>query len=144
MKDLSDALDALSDRDPHRRDLAAEFLGDVLRHSALGTDTARLLVGRLVGLAVGEPATGVRESALNAISGAVCHHFLPLGLVGPLVPAMPTMSAELLAHTLFVLGATHDERALPLIEPYLRHSDPDVCEEARLARDEITAANARN
>ncbi|MEU4175500.1 hypothetical protein [Streptomyces sp. NPDC026589] len=57
MKDLIAALDALTDRDPNRRDVAAAVLGDLLRGTALDTDTACLTVGRLVGLAVDEPET---------------------------------------------------------------------------------------
>ncbi|MBM7436865.1 hypothetical protein [Streptomyces sp. HB132] len=136
-----DVIEALTDHDPRRRDLAAETLDDVLRGSALDTDTARLLVGHLVRLAVEDPVTGVRESALNAIGGALRHHRLPFGLVGPLGPAMRTMTPELLLHSLFVLGATHDERARPLLEPFLRHPDPEVRAETRLAMDEITAAS---
>jgi HEAT repeat protein len=139
MKDMFTALDALTDRDPNRRDLAAAVLGDLLRGTALDTDTACLVVGRLVSLAVDEPETKVRESALNSISEAFDHHRLPLDLVEPLVTAMPTMEHELLEYVLYVLGATHDSRARPLIEPFLHHPDPRVREDARLAAAEITA-----
>lgn len=139
MKDMFTALDALTDRDPNRRDLAAAVLGDLLRGAALDTDTACLVVGRLVSLAVTEPETKVRESALNSISEAFNHHRLPLDLVEPLVTAMPTMEHELLEYALYVLGATHDPRARPLIEPFLHHPDPQVREDARLAAAEITA-----
>ncbi|MFE0654626.1 hypothetical protein ACFVZH_39600 [Streptomyces sp. NPDC059534] len=53
---------------------------------------------------------------------------------------MPTMERELLEHALYILGATHDPQASPLIEPFLQHPDPEVREEARLAAAEITAA----
>ncbi|MFE2935573.1 HEAT repeat domain-containing protein [Streptomyces sp. NPDC059278] len=133
------ALDALTDRDPNRRDVAAAVLGDLLRGTALDTDTACLVVGRLVSLAVNEPETKVRESALNSISEAFNHHRLPLDLVEPLATAMPTMEHELLEYALYVLGATHDLRARPLIESFLHHPDPRVREDARLAAAEITA-----
>ncbi|MFJ8164168.1 hypothetical protein ACIRBY_25025 [Streptomyces sp. NPDC096136] len=134
------ALEALTDRDPSRRDVAADILGDLLRGTALDTDSARLVVGRLVSLAVNERVTTVRESALNSISEAFNHHRLPLDLVEPLTVAMPTMERELLEHALYILGATHDPQARPLIEPFLHHPDPQVCEEAQLAAAEITAA----
>lgn len=139
MKDIFAALDALTDRDLNRRDVAAAVLGDLLRGTALDTDTACLVVGRLVSLAVNEPETKVRESALNSISEAFNHHRLPLDLVEPLATAMPTMEHELLEYALYVLGATHDPRARPLIEPFLHHPDPRVREDARLAAAEITA-----
>ncbi|PKV82793.1 hypothetical protein [Streptomyces sp. TLI_146] len=116
MNDMVAALAALTDRDPNRRDVAADSLGDLLRGTALDADTARLAVGHLVSLAVNEPMTTVRESALNSISEAFNHHRLPLDLVEPLAAAMPTMTRELLEHALYILGATHDSQARLLIE----------------------------
>ncbi|GAQ67076.1 HEAT repeat protein [Streptomyces scabiei] len=141
MKDMSAALEDLTDRDPDRRDVAAASLGDLLRGTALDADTARLVVGRLVSLTVNEPVTQVRESALNAVSEAFNHHRLPLDLVRPLAAAMPTMETEILGHTIYILGAAHAPKALPMIEPFLNHPDQDVREEARLAAAEITASN---
>ncbi|WP_037605778.1 HEAT repeat domain-containing protein [Streptacidiphilus rugosus] len=140
MSDMITALEALTDRDPNRRDAAADTLGDLLRDTALDTDTAHLVVGRLISLAFNEPETKVRESALNSISEAFNHHRLPLDLVEPLAIAMPTMESELLEHALYILGATHDPRARLLIEPFLHHPDPRVREDARLAAAEITAS----
>lgn len=134
------ALETLTHRGPNRRDVAADTLGDLLRGTALDTDTANLVVGRLVSLAVNEPVTKVRESALNSISEAFNHHRLPLDLVEPLAAAMPTMERELLEHTLYILSATHDPQPSPLIEPFLRHPDPQVREQARLAAAAFTAA----
>jgi HEAT repeat protein len=140
MNDMIMALEALTDRNPNRRDVAADTLGDLLRGTALDTDTAHLVVGRLVSLALNEPETKVRESALNSISEAFNHHRLPMDLVKPLAVAMPTMEPELLEHALCILGATHDPQARPLVEPFLHHSDPQVREEARLAAAEIIAS----
>ncbi|WP_330462086.1 hypothetical protein OIB37_35065 [Streptomyces sp. NBC_00820] len=138
---MSAALEALTDRDPARRDVAVASLGDLLRGTALDGDTARLVVGRLVSLTVDELVTRVRESALNAVSEAFNHHHVPLDLVRPLAAAMPTMETEILGHTIYILGATHAPQALPMIEPFLNHPDRDVREEARLAAVEITASN---
>ncbi|MFD7446184.1 hypothetical protein [Streptomyces sp. NPDC059909] len=134
------ALEALTDRDPNRRDVAACVFGDLLRGNALDADSTRLVVGRLVGLAVNEPVAMVRESALNSISEAFNHHSLPLGIVQPLAAAMPTMEPELLAHSLYIFGATHDPQARPLIDPFLNHPDADVREEAGRAAAEITTS----
>ncbi|MFJ1933397.1 HEAT repeat domain-containing protein [Kitasatospora sp. NPDC088160] len=143
MNDMFEALEALTDRDPDRRDVAADVLGDLLRGTALDADSARLVVGRLVSLAVNEPVTKVRESALNSTSEAFDHYRLPLALVEPLTAAMPTMERQLLIHTLYILGATHDPQARPLIEPFLHHPDPEVREEARLAAAELTAVEQK-
>ncbi|MFI6056165.1 HEAT repeat domain-containing protein [Streptomyces violascens] len=127
------ALEALTNRDPNRRDVAADTLGDLLRGNALDADTPRLVVGRLVSLAINESETKVRESALNSISEAFNRHGLPLDLVEPLATAMPTMEHELLEHALYILGATHDPRARSLIEPFLLHPNSKVRGEAQLA-----------
>ncbi len=140
MKDMFAALEALTDRDPGQRDVAAAVLGDLLRGTALDADAARSVVGRLVSLAINDPVTNVRESALNSISEAFNDRSLPLDLVEPLAPAMPTMAGELLAHTVYIFGATHEPQSWPLIEPFLHHPDADVREEARRAAAEITAS----
>ncbi|MFE6157045.1 MULTISPECIES: hypothetical protein [unclassified Streptomyces] len=61
----------------------------------------------MVGLAANEPVAIVRESALESISEAFNHYSLPLGIVASLAAAMPTMEPALLAHTLYIFGATH-------------------------------------
>ncbi|WP_245938899.1 HEAT repeat domain-containing protein [Actinacidiphila glaucinigra] len=134
------ALEALTDRDPNRRDVAASVLGDLLRGNALDAEATRLVVGRLVGLTVNEPVAMVRESALNSIGEAFNHHPLPLRLVQPPAAVTPTMEPELLAHALHIFGATHDPQAGPLIEPFLDHPDTEVRGEARRAAAEITAS----
>ncbi|WP_327419835.1 hypothetical protein OG963_00985 [Streptomyces sp. NBC_01707] len=96
----------------------------------------------MVSLAINEPVAKVRESALNQISEAFNHHHLPLNLGEPLAEVMTTMEPELLAHTLYILGATHDAQASPLIEPFLNHLDRDVREEAGLAAAEITTSTS--
>ena len=111
MKDMFAAFEALTDRDPDQRDVAAAVLGDLLRGTALDADTARLVVGRLVGLAINDLVAKVRESALNSVSEAFNYHSLPLDLVEPPAPTMPTTAGELLAHTVYVFGATHDPRS---------------------------------
>ncbi|WP_236056032.1 MULTISPECIES: hypothetical protein [Streptomyces] len=132
------ALETLTDRDPDQRDIAAAVLGDLLRGTALDADSARRVVGCLISLAINEPVTKVRESALNSISEAFSYHSLPLDLVEPLAPALPTMTGELLAHAVYIFGATRDPQARPLIESFLHHPDADVREEARRAAAEIT------
>ncbi|MET7288993.1 hypothetical protein [Streptomyces sp. NPDC005573] len=136
MNAMSAALEALTDHEPDRRDVAADIHGDLLGGTALDADSARLVVGRLVSLAIDEPVTKVRESALNSISEAFNHHRLSLDLVDPLTAAMPTMERELLEHALYILGATHDPQARPLIEPFINHPDPEVREEPRPAAAE--------
>lgn len=144
MNDMFEAVEALTDRDPDRRDVAADVLGDLLGGPPLDADSAHLFVGRLVSVAVNEPVTKVREAALNSISEAFDHHRLPLTLVEPLAAAIPTMERALLVHTLYILGATHDPQARPLIEPFLHHPASEVREEARFAAAEITAVESED
>ncbi|WP_441250548.1 HEAT repeat domain-containing protein [Kitasatospora sp. McL0602] len=143
MNDMFEVLEALSNCDPNRRDVAADILGDRLRGAALDADSASLVVGRLVSVAVNEPVTKVRESALNSISEAFDHYRLPLRLVEPLAAATPTMERQLVVHALYIFGVTHDPKARPLIEPFLRHPDSEVREEAQLAVAEITAVESK-
>ncbi|MCW2916397.1 MAG: hypothetical protein JWN52_4465 [Actinomycetia bacterium] len=137
MKALHDALEALTDRAPRTRDIAAAELGDLLRNNALDHSTAVLAVSRLVALTVNDPDRTVRESALNSISEAFNHYRLPLGLFTALVPEMAAMEPELLSHTIYILGATQDPAAAVLIQPFHGHPDPSVREEAALALTEI-------
>jgi len=137
-----EVLEALTDRDPDRRDEAADALGDVLRNAGLDQAGARTAVARLVVLAVDEPVTRVRESALNAVSEAFNSYRVPLAVVEPLTAALGTMTPELLAHALYIIGATQDPQTRPLIEPFLEHRDPSVREEAERALAEIRANDA--
>ncbi|MGW7261264.1 hypothetical protein [Streptomyces sp. NPDC054834] len=61
MKDVFAALEELIDHDPNRQDVAASVLGELLRGTAFDALSARLVVGRLVGLAVYEPVAMVGE-----------------------------------------------------------------------------------
>ena len=124
---MDEALEALADRDPDRRDDAAGALGDLLRNAGIDQDGARAVAARLVVLAIDEPVTRVRESALNAVSEAFNRYRVPLAA------ALGTMSPELLAHAVYIFGATQDPQARPLIEPFLSHRDPNVREEAERA-----------
>ena len=140
MGDVRTTLEALNDGDPDRRDLAAEALGDLLRGAAQDTDTVHLVIGELVGLAVVEPETKVRESALNAVAEAFVHYSLPLGLVEPLASVVRTLEPALMGYVLHIFGSTQDPRARPLVEPFLHHPHPEVREEARIAITEIAAS----
>jgi HEAT repeat protein len=141
---MNEAIEALIDPDPDRRDNAAGALGDLLRTGGLDQDSARAAVARLVVLAVEEPVTRIRESALNAVSEAFNSYRLPLTLVEPLTTALDTMPAELLAHAVYIFGATQDPRARPLIEPFLSHPDSNVCDEAEHALMEIPATGSKH
>ncbi|WP_241479763.1 hypothetical protein [Nocardiopsis lucentensis] len=134
------ALEALTGCDPERRDLAAEVLVDFLSRAMLDTAAARLVVGRLVSVAVIEPVASVREAVLNAVCEAFDHYSLPLELVEPLASVARTLEPELLEYTLHIFGATQDPRARSMIEPFLHYPDPNVREEARLADAEIATS----
>ncbi|MYS87986.1 hypothetical protein [Embleya scabrispora] len=139
MKHLSEALEALDARDTRTRDMAADWLGDLLRGTALSQADAELAVARLVALFVRDVDHGVREAALNSICEAFNRRRLPLRLFGDLVPIEPTLQNELLAHTLCILGSTQDPAAEEAISPFVTHPDARVREEATLALDEIRA-----
>lgn len=137
MTAMDEAVNLLADRDPHLRDDAAEALGDVLRTGGLDQNGAHTVVARLVVVAVEDPIARVRESALNAVSEGFNRYLLPLAVVEPLISALDTMSPELLAHAVYIFGATQDPRVRPLIESFLGHRDPNVRGEAGRALAEI-------
>ncbi|MFJ9415230.1 hypothetical protein ACIRPT_13815 [Streptomyces sp. NPDC101227] len=138
---LRGALAALVGSVPRTRDVAAAELGDRLRGGSLDRAAAELVVTRLVALVVDEPDDdhGVRESALHSVSEAFPQYPFPLALFLPLVPGMAEREAELLVHTLCILGSTQDPAAAALVRPHLGHADARVREEAAWALDEIRA-----
>jgi hypothetical protein len=75
------------------------------------------VVARLVSLIGNESVTQVRESALNSVSEAFNRHRVLLAVVEPLTVAVETMEPEILAHALYIFGATQDPQARLLIEP---------------------------
>ncbi|WP_406445072.1 hypothetical protein OHB14_39050 [Streptomyces sp. NBC_01613] len=83
---------------------------------------------------------------MHSIGEAFNHHRMPLNLVEPPAVAIPTMGSELLSHTIYILGATHDSHASPLTEPFLNHPDSDVREETGVAAAQVTGSTpgARN
>ncbi|WP_413754772.1 hypothetical protein [Streptomyces sp. MMBL 11-3] len=61
-----------------------------------------------------------------------------MDLVEKLAAAMRTMERQLLEHSLYSLGATHDLGAGHLIEPFLHHSDSQGRKEAQITAADIT------
>jgi HEAT repeat protein len=123
---LHAALADLTHHDPRHRDLAVEHLGDLLRGPGLDQADAELAVARLVALFTSETDPTVQESTLHAIADAFDRHRLGLPVFQPLHPLLPAMPPNLLEHALYLLAATHDPQARPMIEAFLQHPDPTV------------------
>ncbi|MQY05286.1 HEAT repeat domain-containing protein [Actinomadura macrotermitis] len=137
MEPLDESLARLGDPDPRRRDVAAAEIGDLLRGGGLGFAAATAAVARLVESALGEQDFLARESALHAITEAFGRYEFPLEVVAPLATGRAGIEPVLLGYVLYILSATHDPRACPLVRPFLDHPDPGVREEAALALTEI-------
>jgi hypothetical protein len=126
MKPLQRLLEVPTHHDARERDLAADYLGDVLRGTSLEQADADLAVSRLVELLATENDLSVQESALNALADAFDHHELGLQVFEPVVPRMSAMTPALLEYMLYVLSATHDPNARPAIEAFSDHPDAVV------------------
>ena len=130
-------LEDLSAAAPRTRELAAAGLGDLLRSPGLDPAGTRQAVTRLVTLVGTEQDNGVLEQVLSSINEAAVT--LPLALVAPIADRMPALDAPLLEYALNILAATYDPAAIPTIEAYLRHPDPQVRAHATEARSELPA-----
>ncbi|MEU4171682.1 hypothetical protein AB0F46_32980 [Streptomyces sp. NPDC026665] len=120
-----------------RRDLCLDAVNDVLDTGRLTRNDAERVVERLVTVALSDEGRAVRESALNAVCTASTHYGLPYRLVEPLAAGVDTFEPLLIAYVLTVLGSTHDQAALPIVERFLRHPHSEVRRDASDAATEI-------
>ncbi|CAL9488753.1 HEAT repeat domain-containing protein [Streptomyces sp. enrichment culture] len=119
------------------RDLCLEVVCDVLETGRLTQIDAERAVERLVTVALSDEGYAVRESALNAVSTASTQYELPYRVVEPLAVGVDGFEPLLLPYVLGVLGSTHDQAALPVVERFLDHPDSEVSEEAAQAVREL-------
>ncbi len=112
-------------------------MGDVLESGYLRRADAERVIGRLVQWAVSGTDYAVREAALNAVCQSGIPYQLPYGLLEPLAVHLADFEPRLLEYVLFSLSATHDERAVPVVRPFLAHPDAAVREEAAMALSEF-------
>lgn len=132
-----DAMARLAHPDSRQRELAAAELGDLLRADAVDLTNAELVVTRLVELVLTDQEHTIAEEALNSISEGFGHRELPLRLVMPLVPRMPSLPPDLIEYALNILACTHDATARPVIAAYLDHPVPAVRDSAEEALREL-------
>lgn len=79
----------------------------------------------------------VRESALHAVCTASTHYELPYRVVEPLADGVDGFEPLLLGYVLAVLGCTHDQAALPIVERFLHHPHSEVRRDASEAVTEL-------
>ncbi|MFI8235009.1 HEAT repeat domain-containing protein [Streptomyces sp. NPDC085900] len=79
----------------------------------------------------------MRESALHAACTASTHYELPYRVVEPLAVGADGFEPLLLDYVLAILGSTHDQAALPIVERFLRHPHPEVRREAAESVNEL-------
>jgi hypothetical protein len=123
---LESAWEELNGSDVGRRDLALDVISDVLETGRLTRDDAERAVERLVTVALSGAGYAVRESALHAACTASTHYELPYRLVEPLVVGADGFEPLLLEYVLAILGSTHDQAALPIVERFLHHPHTGV------------------
>ncbi|MEU4356950.1 hypothetical protein [Streptomyces virginiae] len=127
----------LNGSDAGRRDLCLDLVSDVLETGRLTPDDAEGAVERLVAVALSDEGYPVRESALHAACTASTHYEIPYRVVEPLAVGADNFEPLLLAYVLAVLGSTHDQAALPIVERFLRHPHAEVRREAADAVNEL-------
>lgn len=120
--------------DPQQRELAAEYLSDLLQDQSLSQREHNVIGAALVGAAMIETSMDARESQLNALGTSF---ELTFTTVAPLIALMESLEVEQLRYCLAVLAATHDPAAEPTIASYAGHADERVRSEAREALIEL-------
>ena len=131
---IAELIDQLRSDTAKRRELAADYLGDLLEGSSLTTGDHEIIAAALVRAALDESNVDTRESQLNAIA----YSFeLSFGTVEPLIALMSSLDAEQIDYCLWILAATHDPAAEPTITSYAQHTDDRIRTSAREALKEL-------
>jgi len=134
---IESAWEELNSPDAGRRELCLDVISDVLETGRLAQNDVERAVERLATVALSGENYEVRESALHAVCTASTHYKLPYRVVEPLAAGVDSFEPLLLAYVLAVLGCTHDEAALPIVERFLQHPHSEVRREALEAVTEL-------
>ncbi|MFD8413782.1 HEAT repeat domain-containing protein [Streptomyces sp. NPDC059650] len=134
---VESAWEELNGSDTGRRDLCLDVVSDVLETGRLTPEDAERTVERLVTVALSEESRPVRESALHAVCTASTHYEVPYRVVEPLAVGADAFEPLLLDYVLGILGSTHDQAALPVVERFLQHPHPEVRREAAEVVNEL-------
>jgi hypothetical protein len=116
-------LNQLGSDDAHERDVAADYLSDLLDGPSLSPADDDSIGAALVRSAIQEGNVDARESQLHAMTYSFQ---LSFGTVEPLIHLMPSLGAEQLDHCLGILAATHDPAAEAAITNYAEHPDDRI------------------
>ncbi|MGN5630451.1 HEAT repeat domain-containing protein [Streptomyces sp. AC154] len=141
---IESAWEELNGPDAGRRDLCLDAVSDVLESGRLTPGDAERVVERLVAISLSDESYSVRESALHAVSTASTHYELPYRVVQPLAVGADAFEPVLLDYVLGVLGSTHDQAVLPVVERFLQHPHPEVRREAAEAANEVRWSRERS
>ncbi|WP_405942885.1 hypothetical protein [Streptomyces sp. NBC_00207] len=134
---IESAWEELNSPDTGRRDLCLDLVSDVLETGRLAQSDAERAVERLVAVALSDDGYAVQESALHAVCTASTHYELPYRVVEPLAAGVDGFEPVLLGYVLSILGCTHDQAALPIVERFLHHPHSEVRQDASEAVTEL-------
>ncbi|MFG2331702.1 hypothetical protein ACGFMM_18960 [Streptomyces sp. NPDC048604] len=134
---IESAWKELNSSDAGRRDLCLDVVSDVLETGRLTQNDVERAVERAVTVTLSGESYAVRESALHAVCTASTLYELPYRVVEPLAAGVDGFEPLLLAYVLAVLGCTHDQAALPIVERFLHHPHSEVRREASEAVTEL-------
>lgn len=132
--DATELVEQLQSENAKQRELAAEYLGDLLEGSSLAAADHNTIAAALVRAALDERDVDARESQLNAIASS---HELAFETVEPLTALMPSLDTEQLDYCLGILATTHDPAAEPTIKSYTKHPDDRIRTSAQEALAEL-------
>ncbi|WP_331735510.1 hypothetical protein OG379_41010 (plasmid) [Streptomyces sp. NBC_01166] len=134
---IESAWQELNDPDTDRRHFCLDAISDVLETGRLTQSDAERTVERLVAVALSDEGYPVRESSLHAACTAATLYELPYQVVKPLAVGADGLEPLLLTYVLGILGSTHDQAALPIIERFHDHPHPEVRREVEEAVHEL-------
>ncbi|WP_329212533.1 hypothetical protein [Streptomyces sp. NBC_01708] len=134
---LESAWQELNAPDADRRHFCLDAISDVLETGRLTQNDAERSVERLVAVALSDEGYPVREASLHAACTAATHYELPYQVVKPLAVGASGFEPLLLTYVLAILGSTHDQAALPIVQRFHNHPHPEVRREVAEAVHEL-------
>jgi hypothetical protein len=135
-------LSRVSATDPRVRDLAAAEIADLLEADQLDEKEFKNAVPALIQAALSEQDPETKESLFNALSeAATATRTWPIDW-GPIATSLTELKPDCLEHALVILSFSGDVKYRPVIEPFLRHPNKHVRQDARDALRMLDASKA--
>lgn len=112
-----------------------EILARLAESAEISQDEAECAARTLLQIATISADSEVREAALHALAGLVDSYRLRDVPWDDLVAALGGFDNQSLAHAIYVLGGTLEERYLPVVEKFIGSNDREIRDTSRHAAD---------